>query len=124
MAVPSEASSQGRLTTRMRSPSSRDRQCPRRACLCFSVSLTEREATLRAGDWRSPGRSAAASGTIREMLDIKIAGGVVVDGTGGAPRRADIGLTDDAIAAVGHLEQERAGRTIDATGLMVAPGFI
>ncbi|HXJ81958.1 MAG TPA: D-aminoacylase [Candidatus Methylomirabilis sp.] len=58
------------------------------------------------------------------MLDIKITGGQVVDGTGVPGRRADVGITGDAIAAIGDLAQERAGRTIDAAGLTVAPGFI
>lgn len=58
------------------------------------------------------------------MLDIKIANGLVVDGTGAPAQRADVGITGDAITALGDLSRERAGRTIDAAGLVVAPGFI
>jgi N-acyl-D-amino-acid deacylase len=58
------------------------------------------------------------------VLDIKIVGGQVIDGTGTAARRADVGVTGDAITAVGDLTREPAGRTIDAAGLTVAPGFI
>src|SRR5262245_38953459 len=58
------------------------------------------------------------------MLDIKITGGRVVDGTGAAARRADVGISDDTIAAIGDLAQEPAGRIIDAAGLIVTPGFI
>ncbi len=58
------------------------------------------------------------------MLDIKIAGGRIVDGTGAPARGADVGITGDAITAVGDLAREPAGRTIDAAGLTVAPGFI
>ena len=58
------------------------------------------------------------------MLDIKIAGGLVADGTGAPARRADVGVTGDRITAVGDLAREPAGRTVDATGLVVAPGFI
>ena len=58
------------------------------------------------------------------MFDIKITGGTVVDGTGGAGRRADVGITGDRIEAIGDLSQAEAGRTIDAGGLTVSPGFI
>jgi hypothetical protein len=56
-------------------------------------------------------------------MDIAIVGGTVVDGTGAPRVRADFGITDDRIVAVGEL-RERAGRTIDAAGRIVAPGFI
>src|SRR4029434_569372 len=39
-------------------------------------------------------------------------------------RRGDVGVTGDAITTVGDLSREPAGRTIDATGRTVAPGFI
>src|SRR5262245_2613200 len=58
------------------------------------------------------------------MFDIKIAGGMVVDGTGAPAGRADVGIDGDIIAAIGDLSKEQAARTIDATGLTVAPGFI
>jgi N-acyl-D-amino-acid deacylase len=58
------------------------------------------------------------------MLDIKIAGGRIVDGTGAPARRGDVGIRDDVVTALGDLEGEPAGRTLDATGLTVAPGFI
>ena len=58
------------------------------------------------------------------MLDLKIVGGQVVDGTGAAAVRADLGITGDTITAVGDLGREPAGRTIDAAGLTVTPGFI
>jgi N-acyl-D-aspartate/D-glutamate deacylase len=49
-----------------------------------------------------------------------------VDGTGGAARRADVGVRGDRIVFVGDAARARvrATRTIDATGLVVAPGFI
>jgi N-acyl-D-amino-acid deacylase len=58
------------------------------------------------------------------VLDIKIAGGRLIDGTGAPARRGDVGIVGDAITAVGDLGREPAGRTIDATGLTVTPGFI
>jgi N-acyl-D-aspartate/D-glutamate deacylase len=57
------------------------------------------------------------------MLDCRIVGGSVVDGTGAPRRRADIGIRGGRIVAVGELD-EGAAQTIDATGLVVAPGFV
>ena len=56
-------------------------------------------------------------------MDIAIVNGTVIDGTGAAGVRADVGITDDRIVAVGELA-EAAGTTIDAAGRIVAPGFI
>jgi N-acyl-D-amino-acid deacylase len=58
------------------------------------------------------------------VLDLKLEGGQVLDGTGAPARRADVGIIDDRIASVGDLALERAGRTLDVRGLTVAPGFI
>jgi N-acyl-D-aspartate/D-glutamate deacylase len=57
------------------------------------------------------------------VLDVKIEGGSVVDGTGAARRRADVGVKDGRVVAIGDVN-EGAARTIDATGLIVAPGFV
>lgn len=59
-------------------------------------------------------------------FDVLIAGGTVIDGTGAARFRADVALTADRIALIsrGPIPASRAARTIDATGKVVAPGFI
>jgi N-acyl-D-aspartate/D-glutamate deacylase len=57
------------------------------------------------------------------MLDCKISGGSVIDGTGAAARECDVGIRAGRIAAVGKVD-EAARRTVDARGMIVAPGFV
>jgi N-acyl-D-amino-acid deacylase len=57
-------------------------------------------------------------------FDLVIRGGDMLDGTGQAAARADVGIKGDRIAAIGDLSSRRAGETIDATGRTVTPGFI
>jgi N-acyl-D-amino-acid deacylase len=57
-------------------------------------------------------------------FDIIIRGGTVLDGTGGAPFRADVGVVGKHIARVGDLSKADAATVIDSTGLYVTPGFI
>ena len=59
-----------------------------------------------------------------EQYDVLFTGGTVIDGTGAPRVRADVAVTGDRIAAVGDLAEAQAGRTIDATGRIVSPGFI
>jgi N-acyl-D-amino-acid deacylase len=58
------------------------------------------------------------------MLDVKIEGGTVIDGTGTAGGRTDVGIRADAIVALGDLSREPAGRTLNASNRIVTPGFI
>jgi N-acyl-D-aspartate/D-glutamate deacylase len=59
------------------------------------------------------------------VLDLLIRGGDLVDGTGGPSRRADVGVSGGMVVAVGDaVRDEPAARTVDATGLVVAPGFV
>ncbi|MEJ7810166.1 MAG: D-aminoacylase [Gemmatimonadaceae bacterium] len=60
------------------------------------------------------------------VVDVLIRNGQVVDGSGAAPRRADVGIRGDRIAFIGNASRARVTgtRTIDAAGLVVAPGFI
>jgi N-acyl-D-amino-acid deacylase len=57
-------------------------------------------------------------------FDWLIRGGTVVDGTGGPGRRADVALEGERVAAVAPALTGEAARVVDATGRMVAPGFI
>ncbi|XAH22482.1 D-aminoacylase [Xylophilus sp. GW821-FHT01B05] len=57
-------------------------------------------------------------------FDLLIRHGTVIDGTGAPRRRADLGLRGRRIAALGDLGGDTAEQEIDATGRIVAPGFI
>jgi hypothetical protein len=56
-------------------------------------------------------------------LDLLVRGGTVVDGTGAPRFAADVGIADGRIVEVGRITQS-ARQTLDADGLIVAPGFI
>lgn len=58
------------------------------------------------------------------MYDIKIVNGTVIDGLGGQGYKADVGVMDGRIAAIGDLQASEARQVIDAAGKAVAPGFI
>ncbi|MFF4630135.1 N-acyl-D-amino-acid deacylase family protein [Streptomyces griseorubiginosus] len=57
------------------------------------------------------------------MLDHVIKGAAVVDGTGAPAFTADVGIRDGRIAAIGDVREE-ARSSEDATGLVLAPGFV
>jgi N-acyl-D-aspartate/D-glutamate deacylase len=56
-------------------------------------------------------------------LDLVLRGGTVVDGTGAPARRAEVGIRDGRIVAIGDVDVT-ATREIDVTGKVVAPGFV
>ena len=56
-------------------------------------------------------------------LDLLLRGGTIVDGSGAARYRGDVGIEKGRIVEIGRI-RSMAGRTIDADGLIVAPGFI
>jgi N-acyl-D-amino-acid deacylase len=57
-------------------------------------------------------------------FDILIKNGTIYDGTGAAPIKADVGIKNDRIVAIGDLKNATARTIIDGHGLAVAPGFI
>ena len=57
-------------------------------------------------------------------FDLLIRGGRIVDGTGNPWYNGDVGIKAGRVAAIGRLEGRKAARIIDASGLVVAPGFI
>ena len=58
------------------------------------------------------------------MHDLVIRGGLVVDGTGLPGKLADVAMVDGLVTSIGRLESTSATRTIDADGMVVAPGFV
>ena len=56
--------------------------------------------------------------------DLVITGGTIVDGTGAPAARGDVAIDGDRISAVGDVDRTGAGRTIDADGRIVTPGFV
>ena len=61
---------------------------------------------------------------LAQNYDVLIRNGHVVDGTGSPWYAADVAIRDGHIAAIGHLDGATAKQTIDAAGMVVAPGFI
>lgn len=59
-----------------------------------------------------------------QTFDVLIKNGQLIDGSGKASYTADIGMNADTIAAIGNLQKAKGTLEIDATGLVVAPGFI
>jgi dihydroorotase/N-acyl-D-amino-acid deacylase len=66
----------------------------------------------------------AAQAPAAADVDLLITGGTVVDGTGAPWYRADVAITGDRIVRIGQLSALGARARIDATGLVVSPGFI
>jgi N-acyl-D-aspartate/D-glutamate deacylase len=59
-----------------------------------------------------------------ETYDVLLRGGRIVDGSGNPWFSGDVAIRGDRIAAIGPLKDARARRTVDARGLVIAPGFI
>src|SRR4051812_26100311 len=57
-------------------------------------------------------------------FDTIIKDGMIIDGARNPRFRSDIGIKDGVITRIGKIATNRGKRVIDATGLVVAPGFI
>lgn len=58
------------------------------------------------------------------MYDILVQNGMIADGSGKPLFKCNIGISEDRIVWIGNDRERKAVRTIDASGLVVAPGFI
>jgi len=67
---------------------------------------------------------ASSAGAQTPTYDLVIRGGRIVDGTGAPSYRADLAVLNGRISVIGRPDTTKARRVIDATGLVVAPGFI
>ena len=69
-------------------------------------------------------RPSAAPAPAEAPYDLLVRNGMIVDGTGSPWYRGDVAIRGDRIAAVGVLRGAQARDTIDATNLVVSPGWI
>src|ERR1700761_4359500 len=60
----------------------------------------------------------------QKHYDVIIQNGKIIDGAGNPWFYGDVGIIKDKIIKIGDLSKAKADKTIDATGLIVAPGFI
>ena len=95
-------------------PGMRDR---RASIFLWFVTLLAAGCTQGGSPQNQPTAAAAS-------YDLILGNGRVVDGTGAPWFRADVAIRADRIAAIGNLKDAQAPQRIDATGLVVAPGFI
>src|SRR5207302_442760 len=105
----------------------------RRFVLRLRISLFVTVALLAFIGLRGPISQTAPAVSVRDarapgeqQFDLLILHGKLVDGSGKKPRTADVGIRGDRIVFVGDARKAHlnAARTIDATDLVVAPGFI
>jgi N-acyl-D-amino-acid deacylase len=68
--------------------------------------------------------AALPAGQSQPAYDLAIVGGQVVDGSGAPGRLADVAVKDGQITVVGSVSARSAREVVDATGLVVSPGFI
>jgi N-acyl-D-aspartate/D-glutamate deacylase len=72
--------------------------------------------------WHTTGLAANAQKVI--SADWLLVGGTIYDGSGRPPVTGDVAIEGDRIVAVGKFVTGKVGKTVDCTGLVIAPGFI
>src|ERR1700751_5588032 len=60
----------------------------------------------------------------QQHFDLILKNGKIIDGSGNPWFYGDVGITQNKIISIGDLSKDKADKTIDVTGLIVAPGFI
>jgi N-acyl-D-amino-acid deacylase len=88
------------------------RTTPRLICCVFALTWIAHPGVILAAEANA------------QTYDLWIRGGRVHDGSGAAPVQADVLVRDGRIVRIGALSKVRAKQVIDATGKVVAPGFI
>lgn len=92
---------------------------------CISFSHVERRNNGLPGDFVDPIIVGICyTTTTGIMFDLVIENGTLIDGTGAPRRPCDIGIANGRIASLGNLGTEAARHRFDASGRIVAPGFI
>jgi N-acyl-D-amino-acid deacylase len=94
------------------------------AGLLFFSALTPAVARSATGSSASPRNAETSSQS--QPFDYLLVGGTIVDGSGIAPRRADLGIRGERIVFIGNAASAHlhAAHTINAKGLIICPGFI
>lgn len=67
---------------------------------------------------------APVAASAQQHFDIILHNGKIIDGSGNPWFYGDLGITKDKIVSIGDLSKDKADKSIDATGLIIAPGFI
>ncbi|MDQ3282987.1 MAG: D-aminoacylase [Acidobacteriota bacterium] len=94
-----------------------------RICILALAIITTACAPAPPANVASSARATAPKNAHTDF-DLLILGGEVIDGTGSARTRADVGIKGDTIAAIGNLEGKTAARILYARDQVVTPGFI
>ena len=67
---------------------------------------------------------ATSTSSAQQTFDVLVQGGRIIDGSGNPWYKADIGIRGERIVSIGDLSNSTASQMIDASGLVVSPGFI
>ncbi len=100
------------------------KKMPSRPSARHRSRLRRPSSSLDRGSFRPSTPTRMRTAIVCGVLDTVLAGGLIVDGTGSRAYRADVGLEQGRIAALGNLEAADVARRIDVVERVVCPGFI